>query len=117
MIVTASADKEASAHVGAARFYRVLSDPTRLSIVSLLLVRPHAVGELVAEIGAPQSRISNHLACLRWCQVVTAERRGRQVIYSIGDPRLGRLLDLTDELVDHIGDHLASCQRVGPDWT
>jgi ArsR family transcriptional regulator, cadmium/lead-responsive transcriptional repressor len=115
--VAAPAKKAASAHVAAARFYSVLSDPTRLSIISLLLVRPHTVGELVTEIGVPQSRISNHLACLRWCRVVTAERRGRQMIYAIADLRLGRLLDLTDDLVDGIADHLANCQRVGPDWT
>lgn len=115
--MTAPAEKEASAYAAAARFFRVLGDPTRLSIVSLLLDRPHTVGELVAEIGAPRSRISNHLACLRWCQVVTAEPRGRQMVYSIGDARLGGLLDLTDDLVDGVAEHLSSCQRVGPDWT
>lgn len=114
--MSAPAKKQTSQQLAAARFYRVLGDPTRLAILSLLLVRPHTVGELVAEIGAPQSRISNHLACLRWCQIVTAERQGRQMIYSIADPRLRRLLDVTADLVADSAEHLASCQRVGPDW-
>jgi len=32
------------------------------------------VAELVAALGAPRSRVSNHLACLRWCRLVEAEQ-------------------------------------------
>lgn len=99
-----------------ARFYRVLADPTRLAIISYLLRAPHTVTELVARLKVSQSRISNHLACLRWCKFVNAERQGRQVVYSIGDPRLRQLLDITDELVAENFDHLSTCQRIGPDW-
>src|SRR5437899_904509 len=51
----------------AARFFRVLGDPTRLRILELLLAGPRAVSELTAAAGAPRARVSNHLACLRWC--------------------------------------------------
>lgn len=115
--VTAQATGRTTAHVVDARFFRVLSDPTRLAIVAHLLADgPLTVGELVARIGGPQSRVSNHLACLRWCQFVGYERQGRQVRYSIADPRLRQLLDLTHELVADKAEHLASCERVGPRW-
>jgi DNA-binding transcriptional ArsR family regulator len=115
--MTAPAAGQISAHVVDARFFRVLSDPTRLAIAANLLADgPLTVGELVARIGGPQSRVSNHLACLRWCRFVSHERQGRQVRYSIADPRLGRLLDLTHELVADKAEHLASCERVGPSW-
>jgi ArsR family transcriptional regulator len=99
-----------------ARFFRVLGDPTRLAIVHLLLARPHTVSELVDQLGASQSRISNHLACLRWCRFVIAERDGRQMIYSISDRRLRRLLQLAVTMVKENEDHLANCERIGPDW-
>jgi DNA-binding transcriptional ArsR family regulator len=83
-----------------ARFFRALGDPTRLAIIRYLLTRPHSVAELIVKLDAPQSRVSNHLACLRWCGFVAAERHGREVIYSIGDRRLRRLLRLATEMVD-----------------
>jgi DNA-binding transcriptional ArsR family regulator len=99
-----------------ARFFRILGDPTRLAIVQHLLVRPHTVTELVRELGVRQSRISNHLACLRWCRVVAAERQGRRVVYTITDPRLRRLLDVASELVTEDPDEQKGYRRIGPDW-
>jgi DNA-binding transcriptional ArsR family regulator len=99
-----------------ARFFRVLGDPTRLAILTHLLTGPHTVSELIAKTGLSQSRLSNHLACLRWCQVVEAERKGRNMIYSVTDPRLRSVLDVTQDLVADKAEHLASCGRIGPDW-
>jgi len=102
--------------IASARFFRVLGDPTRLTLLELLLEGPRTVSELVEATGVPQSRVSNHLACLRWCRFVEAEREGRQVTYSISDARVGRLVGKARELVRANEDHLASCERIGPDW-
>ncbi|HEX4705471.1 MAG TPA: metalloregulator ArsR/SmtB family transcription factor [Pseudonocardiaceae bacterium] len=109
-----TATQNTAPHVADARFFRVLGDPTRLAIIAELLAGPRTVGELVERIGGPQSRISNHLACLRWCRFVEFERVGRQIRYSITDPRLRELLDITRELVADTAEHLASCDRIGP---
>lgn len=102
--------------IAAARFFRVLGDPTRLGIVELLLAGPHSVSELVELVGLPRSRVSNHLACLRWCGFVDTERRGRQVIYRIDDPALSDVVGVARQLIEGKVDHLARCQRIGPDW-
>jgi DNA-binding transcriptional ArsR family regulator len=102
--------------VAQARFFRVLADPTRLTILEHLLARPHSVSELIESTGLPQSRISNHLACLRWCEFVRADRQGRKVIYTIADTRLQRVLDLAGEVVADNVEHLATCARIGPHW-
>lgn len=99
-----------------ARWFRVLADPTRLAILEHLLTGPHSVTELVGKTGLPQSRISNHLACLRWCRFVHADRQGRRVVYTIADPRLRRLLTLADDLLTDHAEYLATCNRIGPDW-
>ncbi len=99
-----------------ARYFRGLGDPTRLRILLLLLEGERAVSELVEELGLSQSRVSNHLACLRWCRFVESERRGRKVIYRISDPRLRQLLGFANELAAEHCDHLASCTRIGPNW-
>jgi len=100
-----------------ARYFRVLGDPTRLRMVEALCERERTVSELVAITGAPQSRVSNHLACLKWCQLAEAERRGREVVYRIADPRVEQVLGLASRLASDHGEHLAACRRIGPDWT
>lgn len=100
----------------AARFFRVLGDRTRLEILCLLLERDHNVGSLVRALGASQSKVSNHLACLRWCHLVTAERRGREMIYRIADPEIGALVAATAGLLDHDRrTRLACCKPIGSD--
>jgi DNA-binding transcriptional ArsR family regulator len=98
------------------RYFRVLGDPTRLRIIESLLERERSVSELVELLGAPQSRVSNHLACLRWCRLVESERRGRTVVYRVADERVARVLELAASLAEPNCDHLASCKRIGPDW-
>ena len=99
-----------------ARYFRILGDPTRLRIVEALLERERTVGELVDLVVAPQSRVSNHLACLKWCRVAQADKRGRTVVYRIADPGVAGVLALAAELATEHCDHLASCRRIGPDW-
>lgn len=113
-----SAASEAGADLGVAtaRFFRVLSDPTRLTILELLLERPRAVAELVESIGCPRSRVSNHLACLRWCEFVDARRQGRQVSYGIRDQRVRALIEGARAMAADHREHLASCTRIGPAW-
>ncbi len=98
------------------RYFRVLGDPTRLRILGALLEGERTVSELVEVLEVQQSRISNHLACLKWCRVAESERRGRNVVYRVTDPRVRGLLRAAGELASEHCDHLASCRRIGPDW-
>jgi len=96
----------------AARFFRVLGDPTRLRLLSLLLDAPIgecSVGELVTALDAPQSRVSTHLSCLRWCGLVQARREGKQVYYRVADSRVRDLLALGDAMLREHAAGIASC--------
>jgi DNA-binding transcriptional ArsR family regulator len=95
-----------------ARFFQVLSDPTRVRLLHLLLDAPEAgrtVGELVAAIGAPQGRISTHLGCLRWCGLVQPYREGKYVYYRIADPRVRELLVVGGSMMRDHAAGIASC--------
>ena len=94
------------------RFFRVLGDPKRVKILELLLEGEKSVTELVDHLQTAQGRVSNHLACLRWCGFVTTRRDGRFVYYRLADARVRDLIRLADAI---IGDHaaaIASCTRV-----
>ena len=102
--------------LASARLFRVLGDPTRLGVLRLLLERPRTVSELVEAMGSSQSKLSNHLACLRWCRLVDGEREGRHVTYRVTDPRIRALIEAADDLSGEHREHLATCGRIGPDW-
>jgi DNA-binding transcriptional ArsR family regulator len=92
-----------------ARFFRVLGDPTRLRLLTLLLERDQTVSELVEALRAPQGRVSTHLGCLRWCGFVTARREGRQMLYTIADARVRELLKLASMIRHDYAAGIASC--------
>ena len=95
-----------------ARFFQVMSDPTRVRLLHLLLEAPEVgrtVSELVAAIGAPQGRISTHLGCLRWCGLVQPYRDGKYVYYRIADPRVRELLVIGGDMMRDHAAGIASC--------
>ncbi len=71
-----------------------LADPNRILILYALSQSPRNVTELCNELGTPQPLISRHLKVLRERGMVTSERRGTVVVYSLGDVRLIQALDL-----------------------
>jgi len=102
--------------LASARLFRVLGDPTRLRILELLFDGPRTVQELIDQLGCSRSRVSNHLACLRWCGFADAERSGRTLVYSIRDRRVAGIISAAREMATDHCQHLASCTRIGPDW-
>ena len=92
-----------------AKYFRAFGDPTRMRILQLVAESERSVGELVAATRQSQPKISNHLACLRWCGFVAARREHRHVYYSIADPRVITLLDLARELLEDNAEHVACC--------
>jgi DNA-binding transcriptional ArsR family regulator len=96
-----------------AKYFRVLADPTRVRIIELLDdCGELAVGELVERLGESQPKVSNHLACLRWCGFVERERHHPHVRYRVADPRVLELLGLGRSLLADNAEHVAACRRV-----
>lgn len=96
-----------------AKYFRGLGDPSRLRILELLREEGElSVGELVTRLRQPQPKVSNHLACLRWCGFVEARREGRTVYNRIADPRVEGMLDLANALLADNAEHVAACCRI-----
>ncbi|PVE11531.1 ArsR/SmtB family transcription factor [Streptomyces scopuliridis] len=62
---------------------RVLADPLRLQIVTLLAHETLCTTHLVEETGAKQTNLSNHLRVLREAGVVETEPCGRFTYYKL----------------------------------
>jgi len=78
---------------------QALADPKRIVILYVLADRPHNVTDIATELGAPQPTVSRHLKILRDRSLVTAERDGNQVVYSLRDRRVIEALDLMRAMV------------------
>lgn len=98
-----------------AKYFRGLGDATRVRILELLRDEGElSVGELVERLGQPQPKVSNHLACLRWCGFVEARREHRTVYNRIADERVVKMLALAQALLDDNAEHVAACCRIDP---
>ena len=64
---------------------RLIADPTRLRILSLLRREELTVLELQYILGMGQSRISSQLSQLRQAKLVTDRRSGKNIIYAFGN--------------------------------
>jgi DNA-binding transcriptional ArsR family regulator len=100
----------------AARFFRVLGDPTRLRILELLQGGERTVNELVSEVAQSQPRVSTHLACLRHCGFVETERRGKEIVYRLALSGLDGIVNRALVAMSPVAERLATCTRIGPDW-
>jgi ArsR family transcriptional regulator, arsenate/arsenite/antimonite-responsive transcriptional repressor len=87
------------------RIFRALSDPTRLRILHLLSKGELCVCDIMDVIGAPQPRISRHLAYLKRVGLVRDRKEGPWRHYSLADsrsPLQNRLLKCVSEGVDEM---------------
>ena len=71
----------------------LLSDPSRVAILSALAREPRTVSELTARVGAPQPRISSHIAILREAGWIKADTDGRQRRYRLTSPSIVEALE------------------------
>jgi DNA-binding transcriptional ArsR family regulator len=99
-----------------AKYFRALGDPTRLRVLDLLGDGERSVGQLVAALGLPQPKVSNHLACLRWCGFVTTRREHRTIHYRLSDDRVSKIMKLARQLLSENADHVAACDRIDARW-
>ncbi|MEE1795939.1 metalloregulator ArsR/SmtB family transcription factor [Streptomyces sp. BE308] len=79
---------------------RVLGDPLRLRIVTLLARETLCTTHLVEETGARQTNLSNHLRVLREAGVVETEPCGRFTYYRLRPDVIARLASQFAELAD-----------------
>lgn len=63
--------------------FKALSDPTRRRILELLRDGDKTAGELAEHFDISKPSLSHHLATLRSAGLVSDERHGRNIVYSL----------------------------------
>ncbi len=96
-----------------AKYFRGLGDATRVRILELLDEHGElSVGDLVERLAQSQPKVSNHLACLRWCGFVCTRREHPTVYYRVADDRVRELLGIARSLLADNAAHVAACRQI-----
>jgi ArsR family transcriptional regulator len=82
-----------------AGFFKALSDPTRVRIISALSVGELCVCDIAATLGMSQSAISHQLRSLRQLRLVKRRKDGQMVYYTLDDDHVSNLFR---EGMDHL---------------
>ena len=91
-VLAAPLDAEEAAEL--ANGFMALADPVRLRVLSILAAAPDGevcVCEFVGPLGKSQPTISHHVKILSEAGLVTGDRRGKWVWYSLNRERLAEL--------------------------
>lgn len=64
-------------------FFQALASPYRREIIKLLKWKNLSAGEIADHFDISQPSISRHLDILKQAEIVTAERKANQIIYSL----------------------------------
>ncbi len=78
-----------------ADLFRVLADPTRVSIIHALSVSELCNGDLAAVLGISESAVSHQMRELRLMKLVAADKRGRMVYYRLTDTHIRHIFEDT----------------------
>ena len=76
-----------------ADFFRVLGDPTRTRLISVLLEREICVTELASHLQMTQSAVSHQLNILKAHKMVVQRRNGKQMFYSAANQSIRAIME------------------------
>ncbi|MDI4649721.1 ArsR/SmtB family transcription factor [Cohnella hashimotonis] len=84
-----------------AEWFKVLSDPTRVKIISALMRRELCVHDLSELLEMGQSAVSHQLRYLRNMRMVKRRKVGKTVYYSLDDSHIEEIVQVTLEHLRH----------------
>lgn len=84
-----------------AEVFRLLGDPSRLRVLLECRKGPIPVGDIARATDLSPSLVSHHLRLLRATRIVSTERKGRLVLYTLSDHHIDRVLT---DMLEHLSE-------------
>ena len=86
-------EKETLSHI--AELFKGFADPTRVHILSLLLIEGElCVTEIAEKVALSQSAISHQLRLLKQMHLIRFRREGKNILYSLADDHVKTILEM-----------------------
>ncbi len=80
------------------KIFKALNDPTRRKILQLLREKDLSAGEIAEHFNMTKPSISHHLDLLKQAGLVSAEKKGQFIYYSLNTTVLDEVLNFFIEL-------------------
>ncbi len=77
---------------------KAMSHPLRLKILCALANSELSVQDIVTQVGSTQSNISQHLAILRYKNLLATQKDANRVYYRISDSRTLKLVSMVRDV-------------------
>jgi ArsR family transcriptional regulator, arsenate/arsenite/antimonite-responsive transcriptional repressor len=90
--------------------FKAISDPTRRQILKLLHGGSRTAGQLAESFDVSKASMSHHFAVLKAADLISSERRGQQIVYTLNTTVLQ---DAATLLLDLLPRGLARRRRAG----
>lgn len=94
-----------------ARYFRALSEPTRLRILNVLGAGEMSVGEIAERVNSSIANVSRHLSQMAECGLVAREQQGNSALYSVCDPVIDELCELVCNSIARRFDEASVARR------
>ena len=95
--------------------FKLLSEPTRLRLLQLLMGGEKSVNELVSASNTMQANVSKHLGILADGGLVARRKVGVSIYYGIADPSIYTLCDLVCHSLQERGEQVLRTLRPDED--
>ena len=82
-----------------AEFFKTLGHPVRVRVIEVLAGGPRSVSAIQPDVGVESAHLSQQLAIMRRAGIVSAERQGSSMIYSVVDPQIFELLSVARQII------------------
>lgn len=96
-----------------AQILKALAHPSRLFMVDVLAHGERCVCELTEMVGADISTVSKHLSVLKSAGIVSDQKRGMQVFYTLKMPCVLRFFDCVGEVIAQTARERADLVSIG----
>ena len=91
--------------------FSALADPTRRRLVESLAASPSTATALARDLPISRQAVAKHLALLRGADLVSAQRRGREIRYSLRPEPLSEVSRWVDAVGAEWTERLARLER------
>jgi ArsR family transcriptional regulator len=92
--------------------FNALSNEYRIGILNLLRSGPKNVGEISGALKMEQTMASHNLKCLAFCGLVTSQRLGKTIEYTLNRETVEPILRLADKHISKYAVNLRSCETL-----
>ena len=96
----------------ASMLFNALSNESRVGILNLLRNGPKNVSEISEALKIEQTMASHNIKCLAFCGLVTSQRLGKTIEYTLNRETVEPILRLADRHISKYAVNLRTCKTL-----